>query len=431
MIKKLKKASVFICALFLTFSSHAQDINISNSSIEQVGDSIMIHFDVEVEKLRLNYRLDIKPVIYKDTLTKELESIVYASYVKHVVDIRKDRRFKDITYIRKREIVRYTASVPFEKWMNGFSLRADRTIEAYGISHILPSILISDDNLPRIYNPFYDRDVAKAYQYNLEEYINSNFPIMRHYNVSNADFERHNQDGTSVHFKQGSSNIDTLNNDNSLNLQKINDALEFIESRSDIALNRISIIGSTSIEGSSSLNKKLASKRSTQLISCFTGVALEKFDVFTIGENWVGLRDLVDKSTMTYREEVLSIIDTYSNPDIREKHLMKLAKGAPYRYMTEHYFGQLRRASCIHISYDIILNEEINREQEAVDLIDQKLYDSALEILNTLSVSASRDNLKGVCYMMLRDITNADDFFKRAIDNGSKHAIDNLKELNS
>ena len=61
---KIKKISVLICALLLTLSSKAQDIKIENSSIKHVGDSIIIHFDVEVESLDLNYKLDITGRFY-------------------------------------------------------------------------------------------------------------------------------------------------------------------------------------------------------------------------------------------------------------------------------------------------------------------------------------------------------------------------------
>ena len=175
---------------------------------------------------------------------------------------------------------------------------------------------------------------------------------------------------------------------------------------------------------------KLAENRASRLISYLKDIDRNKLDIYNIGEDWEGLKELVEKLKMPYYKEVLHIIDNNSIFEGREKKLMDLAGGVPYRYMSKHYFSKLRSASYIQIFYELTSNDELKIQQDAVDLIAQKRYESALDMLNTLQVSASIDNLKGVCYMMLGDVRSAQGLFQRAIDNGSKHAIENLKKLN-
>ena len=433
---KIKKISVLICALLLTLSSKAQDIKIENSSIKHVGDSIIIHFDVEVESLALNYKLDITPVIYNGTFAKKLKSIVYGSYVKDVVDCRKDRRLHDVIYIRKREVVRYSITVPIEIWMNDFSLRADIMLEAYGVAHALPSVLISENNEhvnTKMLKPIYEKEVEKAYEHNIEQGIRANFSFVQQLPISKSlgvDFKNHREQGIAIYFKQGSTKIDDLYNGNYKNLQKIKDAIRLIDSIPNIELSKITILGATSPEGSHSLNMKLAENRASRLISYLKDIDRNKLDIYNIGEDWEGLKELVEKLKMPYYKEVLHIIDNNSIFEGREKKLMDLAGGVPYRYMSKHYFSKLRSASYIQIFYELTSNDELKIQQDAVDLIAQKRYESALDMLNTLQVSTSIDNLKGVCYMMLGDVRSAQGLFQRAIDNGSKHAIENLKKLN-
>ncbi len=56
------------------------------------------------------------------------------------------------------------------------------------------------------------------------------------------------------------------------------------------------------------------------------------------GEDWDGLRAAVEKSGMPSKREVLAIIDSYDIFDGREKRLMDLQGGEPYKYMLRRCF---------------------------------------------------------------------------------------------
>lgn len=83
---------------------------------------------------------------------------------------------------------------------------------------------------------------------------------------------------------------------------------------------------------------------------------------YNSGIDWDGLRVLVEESDMQYERAVLDIIDNVPEEtwvqnryktlvDSRNKQLMDLKWGRPYRYMMKHLFPQLRNSSIITMYY--------------------------------------------------------------------------------
>lgn len=92
------------------------------------------------------------------------------------------------------------------------------------------------------------------------------------------------------------------------------------------------------------------------------------------GEDWEGLREAVIRSDMKYKDEVLDIIDTYGIFSGREKLLMDLRGGNPYRYMLEHIFPLLRRME-MRIDYRV----RAFGPEEAGELIGRRPQDLSLQ----------------------------------------------------
>ena len=69
--------------------------------------------------------------------------------------------------------------------------------------------------------------------------------------------------------------------------------------------------------------------------------------------NWSELRTMILKSDISYKREVLDIIDHISIKDGRERKLMDLKSGKPYRYIKEHFFPKLRYAGYIKVYYEL------------------------------------------------------------------------------
>ena len=79
------------------------------------------------------------------------------------------------------------------------------------------------------------------------------------------------------------------------------------------------------------------------------------------GEDWEGLLRLAEEDGMEHLEDVRDIIlntDVYHG---REGKLMRLAGGAPYRYMAREFFPKLRRIE-FTIEYNVRTTEEVKNK---------------------------------------------------------------------
>ncbi len=132
-------------------------------------------------------------------------------------------------------------------------------------------------------------------------------------------------------------------------------------------IERIIVECYTSPEGSKLFNEKLSQRRSDAVVRYLQlhfALPDSIIEVRSIGIAWDKLRDMVQKSNMTHRLDVINIIDSTPeetwqlvNPndkyrtlvDSRNKRLMDFKGGEPYRYMSEYFFPQLRGSSIITI----------------------------------------------------------------------------------
>ena len=105
------------------------------------------------------------------------------------------------------------------------------------------------------------------------------------------------------------------------------------------------------------------------------------------GEDWAGLRKSVAESDMSYRNEILSIIDNYGVFNSREKRLMELGAGEPYRYMLQHLFPLLRRME-MTISYTV----KSFSPDEVEALIDERPQDLSLQEIYSLARSQNSNS---------------------------------------
>ena len=138
---------------------------------------------------------------------------------------------------------------------------------------------------------------------------------------------------------------------------------------------------------------------------------------------------MVSRSNMEHKEAVLSIITNYGIYNGREKKLMELKQGDPYRYMLKMFFPALRKASYIQVCCTIKPNSDFAKIDQAALFIEHKTYSEALILLQQVTPTSYVNNLIGVCYMMLQDAVKARLYLKLAIDGGNKEAKINLDKL--
>lgn len=131
--------------------------------------------------------------------------------------------------------------------------------------------------------------------------------------------------------------------------------------RETYTINSAIIRGYASPEDTYEHNLKLSQHRAdnfkSYIISRYGLTGLSSFPSQGMGEDWDGLRKLVEESIMPYREKVLDIIDFVDLNKGREKQLMDLGGGVPYKFMLANLFPPLRRME-MEVSYTVRSFEE-------------------------------------------------------------------------
>lgn len=113
----------------------------------------------------------------------------------------------------------------------------------------------------------------------------------------------------------------------------------------------ITIVGLTSIEGTFKDNLDKSQERADKVRRYILN-RYPEYENITIttqayGEDWDGLRNLVESSSLRDRAEILSIIDNVGIFNGREKQLMDLRGGQPYLQMKREFFPLLRRVKIL------------------------------------------------------------------------------------
>ncbi|MFR9503778.1 MAG: DUF3575 domain-containing protein [Rikenellaceae bacterium] len=162
-------------------------------------------------------------------------------------------------------------------------------------------------------------------------------------------------------------NLDLRQNRESLS--HLSDLIETLSRDTLSTISKIEINSYTSPEGGRAYNDKLSERRSNSIYDYLTNIISvpdSLIDMQYSGTVWSMLQVLVEESDMQYKDEVLYILknvpdETWRrvNPndrwltlvDSRNKHLMDLKYGNPYRWMFANLYPDLRNGSMVTIYY--------------------------------------------------------------------------------
>ncbi len=146
---------------------------------------------------------------------------------------------------------------------------------------------------------------------------------------------------------------DYKNNRSEIN--KIDAIIQPIVSDGYSQISRIRIRGYASPDGDYKVNEKLAANRS-RLFAGYVGDAYglptSLFDISSVAEDWEGLKELLRRNRLPYAEAALNVISRYGVFAGREKQLMDLQGGIPYKEMLRTLFPKLRRIEVV-VQYHI------------------------------------------------------------------------------
>ena len=179
------------------------------------------------------------------------------------------------------------------------------------------------------------------------------FPLL-----SEAQIRREEQDVVKVYFRLGESKIDEayMNNGNSLN--KFAEEINSYTGDSNARMGRISIISSTSPEGSKSVNDRLADQRAkaiTEWLMAKTSETLT-YTVESMSTDWDMLIEFVESNDrVPYKNEVLDVLRNTpeylsvngETTSYRLNKLKSLRDSKPYDWLFENAFPEMRYAAAM------------------------------------------------------------------------------------
>lgn len=120
-------------------------------------------------------------------------------------------------------------------------------------------------------------------------------------------------------------------------------------------LARLRIRGYSSPDGPYGDNERLAQTRSqffARYLRNTYNIRRSSIEVSSEAEDWEGLADLLQTYRPPYTDAVFDIIRRYGIFNGREKHLMDLQGGTPYKDMLRRFFPKLRRIEVV-VQYDV------------------------------------------------------------------------------
>lgn len=164
-----------------------------------------------------------------------------------------------------------------------------------------------------------------------------------------------------IYFRVDKSRIDTTYMNNAALLRRMS---SIITEQNVTHIDSLIITAYASPEAPSDYNKRLSQRRANAVQEYF----LERFPMlrpdmiraYGRGENWVGLRQLVEQDSMVpMRDEVLRVIDSNLPEDEREIKLKSLQGGTVYRYIYRNLYPRLRLGASLNVMLAETAPEEL------------------------------------------------------------------------
>lgn len=192
-----------------------------------------------------------------------------------------------------------------------------------------------------------------------------------------------------VDFRVNSTVIDSTYSDNAVRMQGIIDFLHNICRDSTINIVEVSFCGAASPEGSDQLNRRLARGRLTALENLVRKEVDIPDSLITRNDSyipWNYLKKQIEDSDIIRTDEVIAILNEssllvdYHYPnlhiDSRIVKLQKLDNGKVWQQINKLFFGQMRNASVVFITY----KRELPAVQEPIIVQDTVVAEPFTEI---------------------------------------------------
>lgn len=141
--------------------------------------------------------------------------------------------------------------------------------------------------------------------------------------------------------------------DNMEVLSEVTQIIENVRNDSNLTISEFLITGYASPEGHYLANMTLSEKRAKAFVNYISTVSSIDTSIIKIdwkGEDWDGLRKILEELNIQNKQSVLDIIDDETDLEVREQKMKQALGGETYQMLLRDYYPSLRRNEYI-ISY--------------------------------------------------------------------------------
>lgn len=202
------------------------------------------------------------------------------------------------------------------------------------------------------------------------------------------------------------------------------------DTRSDVT--RIQIIGLASVEGTQKRNSWLGQGRAEALrdyVMAHTAATNDLFVIHNGAEAWTELNYAIRHADFEGRDALLSIMETETNLDRREARMKAYDGGRPWKYVKQHILPDQRNSGYLRIYYKAKPDSVGMGINDAIRLVNEGNPAEGLRLLQAFADNPRAWNALGAAYYQNGNEAAAEEYFRKAADNGDDTARRNLNEL--
>lgn len=479
-----------VCLLLFYIQADAQEkytagthISVKEVTTNNINDSLYIKLSIEASGLQIknNESLQLNLFLRNENKQIEMPPVIYSGKRRRAFDLRnqiltrekEEKPYRVFVGIdkNKKYSTEYRVRVLYREWMANAEISVQQLFNDCCNEHILkettvfPNAPQAQDSIgiDREDNHIYMADIHKPDFSECIDMVDILEPQIQDIFINHYTFR--------LSYPKDVSDIQVDYENNAEELNRLNSILESNPS----VPKSISIAGYASPEGMYFKNEQIAKDRSLKFGDFLAQkYFLNRHDIYFhwVAENWTELENILRETKVYYSQEAIQIINSVGIFEGRERILMDLDRGDPYRDMFNKIFPKLRYVD-LQISYDsplqvkksidlLFSNPEIfsldeilkiaqnypvdSPEYKEVYTIAAKLFSDNDIVNNNVAVAhlingeinKAKDYLKkikdlpsglvnlGVCFYMEGELEVALDYFSIAAKADNKKAIDNL-----
>lgn len=329
---------------------YAEEGEISNLTVERNGGDVRVTMNIDISNISVgrDETIIITPIVTNDERKVTMPSIelmgrrAYLYYMRDGEKSETENPFAAQRVAKRAEkkagvkqVIDYEASFGFEEWMRGSKvaireglcgcgkLRTENTKTFANFGHT-------------IYEPQYTWSFIE--------------PEPEPIKVRNESHSAY------INFWVDRYDIRENYRNNAVELAGILESIAKVDDDKDLTITSITIEGWASPEATEIHNKVLSENRAKSLanyLSKKTGIKRSNIIAKGCGEDWVGLRALVDATPgLLYRDKVYAIIDSRYTLDEKDYLLSQLRPNTIYKRLMNEMYPKLRRND-YKITYEV------------------------------------------------------------------------------